>query len=127
MLAHLLGIDAPDEPGPHDGTLYETFAVFEIIKQCSALDRPPRVFHFRSHDGHEVDLVLEDHKGRVVGIEIKASQSPSSTDARGLRWLRDALGRRFVRGLLLHGGTAVVPFDEQITAVPLESLFKPPR
>lgn len=126
MLAHLLGIEEA-ESGPHDGTLYETFAVFEIIKQCGALDRPPQVFHFRSHEGHEVDLVLEDRKGRVVGIEVKASQSPSSTDPRGLRWLRDALGRRFVRGLVLHGGTEVVPFDEQITAVPLEVLFKTPR
>lgn len=125
MLAHLLGIDDPDSSSPHDGTLYETFAVFEIIKQCGALERPPKVFHFRSHDGHEVDLVLEDHKGRVVGIEMKASQVPSSDDARGLRWLRDALGRRFVRGLVLHGGAEVVPFDDQIAAVPLESLFRP--
>jgi predicted AAA+ superfamily ATPase len=127
MLAHLLGIDATDGAGTHDGTLYETFGVFEIIKQCSVLDRPPQVFHFRSHDGHEVDLVIEDHKGRVVGVEFKASQSPSSHDARGLRWLRDALGHRFVRGLLLHGGKEVVPFDHQITALPLESLFEPPR
>jgi uncharacterized protein len=127
LLAHLLGIDDDSVVGPYDGTLLESFAVFEIVKQCGALERPPSIFHFRAHDGHEVDLVLEDHKGRVVGIEIKATQTPGVDDARGLRWLRDALGRRFVRGVVLHGGTDVVPYDAQLSAVPLAALFEPPR
>lgn len=123
LLAHLLGIEQADEPSVHDGALCEALAVFEIIKQCTALDRPPRIFHFRSHEGHEVDLVLEDAKGHIVGVEIKATATPTGHDARGLRLLRDALGRRFVRGIVLHGGTGVTAFDEQITAVPLTLLF----
>ena len=125
LLAHLLGADGTGGPGVHDGALCESLAVFEIVKQCSALERPPRVFHFRSHEGHEVDLVLEDARGRIVGIEIKATATPTSHDARGLRLLREALGGRFVRGIILHGGTETTAFDGQITAIPMAWLFAP--
>lgn len=127
LLAHLLGIDDADAPGPHDGMLLESFAVLEVLKQCGALERRPQAFHLRSHDGHEVDLVLEDAKGRVVGIEIKATAHPGIDDARGLRWLRDAVGRRFVRGVVLHGGTQVHHFDPQLSAIPIAALFGRPR
>ena len=127
LLSHLLGVDDPHAPSPSDGMLLETFTVLEILKQCGALERAPQVFHLRSHDGHEVDLVLEDPKGRVVGVEIKATTHPSADDARGLRWLRDKLRRRFVRGIVLHGGTRVVKFDPQLSAIPIAALFEPPR
>ncbi|WP_280951384.1 DUF4143 domain-containing protein [Rhizobium sp. J15] len=29
--------------------------------------------HYRTKDQDEVDLVIEDRRGRVVGIEVKAS------------------------------------------------------
>jgi len=43
------------------------------------------LFHFRTHDGREVDLVLEDARERVVGLEVKATSTASASDFAGLR------------------------------------------
>jgi hypothetical protein len=45
------------------GNLLETFVVNEIMKQLSWLDQPFTIGHWRTHDGIEVDLVLEDEEG----------------------------------------------------------------
>jgi predicted AAA+ superfamily ATPase len=39
-------------------------------------------------DGHEVDAVLEDNAGRVIGIEVKSARSVRSEDLLGLRYLK---------------------------------------
>jgi hypothetical protein len=30
------------------------------------------------HEGYEVDVVLEDARGRLVGVEVKATRSPDA-------------------------------------------------
>ena len=49
--------------------------------------------------------------------------SPSATDFRGLRHLRDKLGERFKAGVLLHTGRSMVPFGDRLAAVPLCGLW----
>jgi len=53
-----------------------------------------------------VDFVLETPQG-IVGLEIKASQSVTPSDCTGLRALSSAMPtvRRFLRGVVLYGGT----------------------
>lgn len=53
------------------------------------------LFHFRTRDGVEVDIVCEDDNRNVAGIEVKASASITLSDFRGLTLLRDKLGDRF--------------------------------
>jgi len=47
-----------------------------------------KLYHFRTAMGREVDLVLEDEAGRLVGVEVKASTSVCADDFRGLQTLR---------------------------------------
>lgn len=68
--------------------------------------------------------MLEDERGRVVGIEVKRTSSPGSNHFRGLRALRDAAGHRFVRGILLYGGTESVGFEKDLHALPLSALWQ---
>ena len=70
----------------------------ELIKQGSWSDSRPSLFHFRTHGGREVDLVLEDARGRVVG-------------------------KAFVQGVLLYTGTAALPFGPKLAALPLGALW----
>ncbi len=62
----------------------------------------PSLFHFRTHAGREVDLVLEDARGRVVGIEVKSAASASTSDFDGLRALAETARTAFVQGVLLQ-------------------------
>jgi predicted AAA+ superfamily ATPase len=81
------------------------------------------MFHFRTHAGNEVDILLEDRRGRIVGVEIKAAGTVSAQDFRGLRFLADATGRRFVLGLVLYLGNEAIPFGPRLHALPLNSLW----
>ena len=110
------------------GALWESFVAAELTKQASWSEvRRPRVFHFRAYTGQEVDLVIEDASGRVVGVEVKASASVAAGDLRGLGFFRDKLGDRFVRGVLLYLGREAVPFGERLSAHPMETLWRSRR
>ena len=105
------------------GPLLETFAAAELLKQASWSEARPALLHFRAHGGHEVDLVLEDARGRVVGLELKASATVRAADFAGLRSLAELAGRKFVQGAVLYTGTAVVPFADKLAAWPLAALW----
>jgi predicted AAA+ superfamily ATPase len=79
--------------------------------------------HYRDKDQYEVDAVIEDHRGNLVGIEVKASATVSSTDFRGLRRLAEAVGEKFKMGLVLYDHDRSVPFGERLWAAPLSCLF----
>ncbi len=105
------------------GPLLETFVASEILKLSSWSDRTIRLSHFRTKDFDEVDLVLEDNRGRVVGIEVKASATLRSKDFSGLMKLQDAAGDKFVRGLVLHDHDRVTPHSEKIQGAPMSVLW----
>lgn len=105
------------------GALLETFVFAELLKIASWSPEPISFFHFRDRYGHEVDLVLEDSGGRIVGIEVKAAATVTSADFSGLRMLADACGKRFVMGLVLYDHDALVPFGERLFAAPISTLW----
>jgi predicted AAA+ superfamily ATPase len=80
--------------------------------------------HYRDRDGAEVDLVLENARGQVVGIEVKASMSPGNEAFRHLRKLRAAVGDDFLQGIVLHLGDDVLPFGDRMTALPVGCLWR---
>jgi len=81
------------------------------------------LYHYRDHDGTEVDVILEADDGRVAGQEIKAASTVQARDGRWLGQLRDKLGRRFVAGLILHTGPHAAPVGERLAAVPIDVLW----
>lgn len=67
--------------------------------------------------------MLEAPDQRAVGIEIKASASLTQGDFDGLRELRRAAGRTFTRGVVLHTGEQLLPFEDDLWTVPLGVLW----
>jgi predicted AAA+ superfamily ATPase len=128
LAAHLVNVDAAalKERTPALGALLESFVVAEILRQLTWSRTRAHPYHFRTHDGHEVDLVLEGPAGRCVAIEVKATGTPRAADFGGLARLRDALGSRFVRGVLLHlgSGSDALPFGERLEALPVCALWQ---
>jgi len=105
------------------GPLLETFVITELLKQQAWSRTQPEVGHFRTAHGEEVDVVL-DARGRLVGIEVKATASVSPNDFRGLRAMAAATGRRFHRGILFYLGDTAVPIGPQLYALPLPALWR---
>jgi predicted AAA+ superfamily ATPase len=58
-----------------------------------------------------------------VGIEVKAADTATTADARGLLTLRDEAGERFVRGLVLYTGEHWLSLGDKIEAAPIASLW----
>ena len=125
LLAHL--IEADEERLRRDRTLLghvlENFVAMELIKQLGWSARRCRSFHFRTESGAEVDLVLEDRAGRLVGVEVKSAAAVRQQDFRGLETLARLAGDRFVRGVVLCTGTTVVPFGRNLFALPVSQLW----
>ena len=104
--------------------MLETFVVAELAKQASWSESGVALYHFRSAAGREVDIVLEGSGGRVAGVEVKASSAVSASDFAGLAALAETAGRKFVRGVLLYDGDALVPFGERLVAAPVSALWE---
>jgi uncharacterized protein len=107
------------------GHLLETFVVGEVLKQASWSDDSISAGHWRTHDGMEVDLVLERWDGAVVGIEVKARSETNTRDFAGLRALRDTLGPDFVAGFVLTAGTHGGRHDDRLYTTPIDRLWRP--
>ena len=106
------------------GPLLENFVVSEVLKLTTWSEKRLRISHFRTKEQDEVDLVLEDRRGRVIGIEVKASATVRAQDLRGLRKLQEAVGDKFVQGLVLHDHDRITPFDEKLHAAPVSLLWQ---
>jgi predicted AAA+ superfamily ATPase len=105
------------------GALLETFVLAEIRKLASWSEERFEFFHFRDKDMNEVDIVIEDQSGRIVGIEVKAAATVRAADFSGLRKLAEASGKRFVLGLVLYDHDHLVPFGEKMFAAPISTLW----
>lgn len=75
------------------------------------------------HRGVEVDLVAVGDGGRVAGVEVKATASPGPGDARGLRWLAESVGERWVQGVVICLVDRPVPLGDGITAAPVPATW----
>lgn len=106
------------------GHLIETFVVGEVRKQVSWMDAPVAMGHWRTDAGEEVDLVLEDDAGRVIGIEVKADERVEAAGLKGLRTLRDTLGNRFIGGVALTTGSRSYTYEERIHVCPVDRLWR---
>lgn len=105
------------------GHLLESFVVNELCAQASWMHEPPLTGHFRTKDGHEVDLVLELFEGTVAAVEVKAGTRVRAQDLRGLVAMRDRVGTSFAGGVVLYTGTDAYRLDEKIYAVPIDQLW----
>lgn len=106
------------------GALLETFVHAELQRLISWSATHPRLYFLRTHNGSEVDFLLERGDGQIVAIELKAASTVHPIDFRALEQLRDALGPTFIRGILLYTGSERIPFGKQLAAHPLSMLWQ---
>jgi predicted AAA+ superfamily ATPase len=108
------------------GRIVETFVAEQLRASLGAGERRARLFHLRTEAGrHEVDLVVAFPDGKVAGIEVKSSGRVSSSDARHLEWMRDALGDRFTAGVVLYTGPTPSIISDRVFAAPISTMWAP--
>ena len=126
IAARLLAVDAHTlrRPGAPFGALLEGFVLSELTRQLTWSAELADLYHYRDHNKVEVDAVIENRRGLVVGIEVKAASTIRSEDFNGLRRLADKLGQEFLAGLVLYTGGATLPFGPKLRAVPASAIWQ---
>jgi len=106
--------------GPLGGALFEGWVVTEAIKAFAARGRKPDLFWWRTHDGLEVDLLIQVGT-RLHPVEIKLTATPTARHLDPLNRLKALMGDESApEGLLvctteeeraLPGGNRAIPWQ----------------
>ena len=108
--------------GPLNGHEFESAVASEIYKQFKTWRLPVGLYHLRSLDGREVDLLLECETG-FIPIEIKQTSNVRNVDARNLRGLEQILDKPILHSFVLSNDREIRSLGAGITAVPVPWLL----
>lgn len=125
LLATLLDLtaDEVEKNRTRFGNVLETFVFSELLKHTTTADGEYQLMYYRDADKVEVDVVIENSAGQLVGVEVKAAATVKEADFRGLRKLAGLAGKDFKMGVLLYDGNETMPLGEGIWAAPLSTLW----
>lgn len=124
LTCNLQRIAGPDAVAGHPmlGQLVESWVIMEIFKQAYPLSIHPDFYHFRSHGGAEVDLIIEIN-GKLFPIEIKTKSHPSKRDTSGINGFRKSFPDENIDlGFLICAVNKPLWISEDILAIPWWSL-----
>ena len=117
---HLQRIQGPEVLGCHPllGRMFETWVVMEMLKAFQDWAAAPGLFHYRTYNGAEVDVVLE-WNGTLFPVEIKTTSKPGPRDGLGIRSFRSAFPKeRVAPGLLVCSIEQPAWITPELFAVP---------
>lgn len=95
----------------------------ELFKHTTSADNDYRLLYYRDADKFEVDVVIENTGGQLVGIELKASATVKQHDLRGLKKHASLAGDQFTAGVLLYDGYETMALGGNIWAAPISTLW----
>lgn len=108
------------------GQLLESFVFAELRKQITWAEGEYGIFYYRDKDQNEVDFVIENASGDIIGVEVKAAASVSVNDLVGLKKLASFAQQSFKAGIILYDGTETLPIGQVVGrtlwAVPISTL-----
>jgi predicted AAA+ superfamily ATPase len=124
LMCSLLGWRAEELKYDPDraGKLIETYVYSQLAVQADVLVGYD-IYHYRDRDRHEIDLVVEDEKGGIIGIEVKSGSKTGREDAKNLYWFRDNIAKdRQFTGIVLYTGETTFELDNNFWAVPIGAI-----
>ena len=104
--------------------VFETAAANEIRNQIQLLPAPPKLHHWRSHGGAEVDIILEKD-GIYYPMEVKLNSHPTRSDTSGITAFRKTYpSLKIGKGLVLCPAESAYPLSENDDALPWDAVAK---
>lgn len=128
LLSALVEFSDPMRQRKLFGHLLESFVYAELRKQMSWAEGEYELFYFRDKNQNEVDFVIENASGDLIGLEVKASASVAEGDLRGLKRLAALAPAQFKAGFILYDGTETLPLGQAegkpLWAMPISTLIE---
>ena len=125
LMSNLLGWQEGDAALDSDksGKIVETFVFNELSAQAD-LDYGYSIRHYRDREGREIDFVVENREGDLLGVEVKSGSVVSKADFKHMLWFRhNIVSDRKFTGIVLYAGENVLPFGPGLYAVPIAALW----
>lgn len=126
LLSVMLDFSDPMRQRKLFGQLLESYVFAELRKQITWAEGEYGLFYYRDKDQYEVDFVVENASGDIIGIEVKAAASLSMSDLAGLKRLASVAPQHFKAGIILYDGTETLPLgqvnDRPLWAIPIATL-----
>ncbi|MBN2831606.1 MAG: ATP-binding protein [Candidatus Omnitrophica bacterium] len=127
LACSLLGIENKKQLSTHysGGSLFESFALSEIIKHRFNRGLEPRCYYLRDRTGNEVDCIMEKDKS-LLSIEVKFSKTIADDFFNGLKYWSKVAGKTNSRPYLIYNGKEHQKrsFGEVISWKNISSLIK---
>jgi len=115
--------------GDQNGKLIETFVFTQLLAHIEALELQGErysIYHYRDREKREVDFIIENEDGDILGIEVKAGSSVTRDSFKHLKWFRDNIANeRSLVGVVLYTGDQIASFGDGMWAVPINILWAP--
>lgn len=105
------------------GRLLENFVLCELLRQSAWSEIDSEIYHFRTHQGIEVDFILRARDGRLVPIEVKSASQIQAGDFRGIDYFAGHFPNQYHKGIVLYCGKSLLSFGNKRWAVPVEMLW----
>ncbi|MBM4387568.1 MAG: ATP-binding protein [Deltaproteobacteria bacterium] len=105
------------------GGIFETWVVSEVVKVLSSLPIKPLYHYWRTHNGAEIDLLIE-WGGRLLPVEIKNSARISGIVVRGFESLVPHMNKQeLLPAIVIYRGSDMINLGNDRYALPVECLW----
>jgi predicted AAA+ superfamily ATPase len=126
LMAHLLNWRFADVSLDSDksGKIIETLVFNELSAQID-LDYHYRLSHYQDREKREIDFLIENDQGAILGIEVKAGSALSKNDFKHMTWFKNNIApdKKFI-GVVLYTGEHTLPFGANMYSVPIAALWE---
>ncbi len=106
------------------GKLFETFIFHQLASILESQDEEYELYHYRDGEKREIDFIVKNEKGDIIGIDVKAGSIISRSSFKHLKWFASNISKEipFV-GIILYTGQHIVSFGENFWAIPISALW----
>lgn len=125
LMASLLNWRLPEVLLDSDksGKIIETLVFNELSAQID-LDYEYTLYHYRDRESREIDFIIENDRGELLGIEVKAGSSVSISDYKHMIWFKNNIAKENpFCGIVLYTGEHSLSLGEDMYAVPIAALW----
>ncbi len=129
LLSALTGVTASkvEQDRSLFGRILETFVFGELLKHATTAEGSYRMLYYRDSNQVEVDFIVENEAGGLIGVEVKAAASIKASDLHGLKRLAMLTQDKFKMGVILYDGADTLPMGDRLWIAPISSLWGVPQ
>ncbi len=108
-----------------NGKLLETFVHNQLAALVDTHQGILKMYHYRDREKREIDFIIENDGGDLMGIEVKAGSALTKSTFKHLIWFKENIAKtnNFI-GVVFYTGEMPVSFGENLYALPISFLWE---